>query len=526
MYTQENGFYIAHGPNGPISILGNMANRHGLIAGATGTGKTVTLQVIAESFCKAGVPRFMADMKGDLSGVSQPGKMSGFIEKRLPEFGIDPSSITFEGCPVRFYDVYGEQGISMRATIGEMGPDLMARILGLNETQTGVLNILYRILDEKGILLDDIKDLRSALDWLSKHAKDYTTQYGNISPASVGAIQRSLLHLENQGADKFFGIPSFDIMDLLATRDGKGVLSVLAADKLMLQPKLYSTFLLWLLSELYSTLPEVGDLEKPKLVFFFDEAHMLFEDTSKALTDKIEQVIRLIRSKGVGIFFISQLPTDIPDVILGQLGNRVQHALRAYTPRDQKAIKAAAETFRTNPDFKTDEAIIGLETGEALVSFLDEKGAPSMVERAKVLFPLSQIGAITDGQRLDIMNANSDINAKYKEAKDRESVFEVFAREAEAEAKAAEEEAAAKEAEKQEKSKKKEKTIWDKVWKAVVTAITGTLATILGKTVSDAITGKKKKGTSAKDAAGRAVKNATSAATRQIVRDILGNVTK
>ena len=517
MYTQEHGFYIAHGPNGPISILGNMANRHGLIAGATGTGKTVTLQVIAESFCKAGVPCFMADMKGDLSGVSQPGKLSGFIEKRLPEFGMNQEDLTFEGCPVRFYDVFGEQGISMRASLGEMGPDLVARILSLNETQTGVLNILYRILDEKGILLDDIKDLRSALDWLSKHAKDYTTQYGNISPASVGAIQRSLLHLENQGADKFFGIPSFDIMDLLATRDGKGVLSVLAADKLMLQPKLYSTFLLWLLSELYSTLPEVGDLEKPKLVFFFDEAHMLFEDTSKALTDKIEQVIRLIRSKGVGIFFISQLPTDIPDVILGQLGNRVQHALRAYTPRDQKAIKAAAETFRTNPDFKT---------GEALVSFLDEKGAPSMVERAKVLFPLSQIGAITDGQRLDIMNANSDINAKYKEAKDRESVFEVFAREAEAEAKAAEEEAAAKEAEKQEKAKKKEKTIWDKVWKAVVTAITGTLATILGKTVSDTITGKKKKGTSAKDAAGRAVKNATSAATRQIVRDILGNVTK
>ncbi len=319
MYTQENGFYIAHGPNGPISILGNMANRHGLIAGATGTGKTVTLQVIAESFCKAGVPCFMADMKGDLSGVSQPGKLSSFIEKRLPEFGIDQASIAFEGCPVRFYDVYGEQGISMRATIGEMGPDLMSRIMGLNETQNGVLNILYRILDEKGILLDDIKDLRSALDWLSRHAKEYTTQYGNVSTASIGAIQRALLQLENQGADKFFGIPSFDIMDLLATRDGKGVLSVLAADKLMLQPKLYSTFLLWLLSELYSTLPEVGDLEKPKLVFFFDEAHMLFEDTSKALTDKIEQVIRLIRSKGVGIFFISQLPTDIPDVILGHV---------------------------------------------------------------------------------------------------------------------------------------------------------------------------------------------------------------
>ena len=315
MYTQENGFYIAHGPNGPISILGNMANRHGLIAGATGTGKTVTLQVIAESFCKAGVPCFMADMKGDLSGISQPGKLSGFIEKRLPEFGIDKESLTFEGCPVRFYDVFGEQGIPMRATIGEMGPDLMGRILGLNDTQTGVLNILYRILDEKGILLDDLKDLRSALDWLSKHAKEYTTQYGNVAPASIGAIQRALLHLENQGADKFFGIPSFNIQDLMDTRDGMGVMSVLAADKLMLQPKLYSTFLLWLISELYSTLPEVGDLEKPKLVFFFDEAHMLFEDTSKALTDKIEQVIRLIRSKGVGIFFISQLPPDIPDIM-------------------------------------------------------------------------------------------------------------------------------------------------------------------------------------------------------------------
>ena len=526
MYTQENGFYIAHGPNGPISILGNMANRHGLIAGATGTGKTVTLQVIAESFCKAGVPCFMADMKGDLSGVSQPGKLSGFIEKRLPEFGMSQEDLTFEGCPVRFYDVYGEQGIPMRATIGEMGPDLMARILGLNDTQTGVLNILYRILDEKGILLDDVKDLRSALDWLSKHAKEYTSQYGNVAPATIGAIQRALLHLENQGADKFFGLPSFDIQDLFATRDGKGVLSVLAADKLMLQPKLYSTFLLWLLSELYSTLPEVGDLEKPKLVFFFDEAHMLFEDTSKALTDKIEQVIRLIRSKGVGIFFISQLPTDIPDVILGQLGNRVQHALRAYTPRDQKAVKVAAETFRANPEFKTEDAILQLETGEALVSFLDEKGAPGIVERAKVLFPLSQIGAITEGQRLDIMNAASDVNTKYKATHDRESVFEVFAREAEAEAKAAEEAAAAKEAEKEEKSKKKEKTIWDKVWKAVVTAVTGTLATILGKTVSDAVTGKKSKNTSVKDAAGRAVKNATSAAGRQILRDILGNATK
>lgn len=307
------------------------------------------------------------------------------------------------------------------------------------------------------------------------------------------------------------------------------MLSVLAADKLMLQPKLYSTFLLWLLSELYTTLPEVGDLEKPKLVFFFDEAHMLFEDTSKALTDKIEQVIRLIRSKGVGIFFISQLPTDIPDIILGQLGNRVQHALRAYTPRDQKAVKTAAETFRANEAFKTDEAILNLETGEALVSFLDEKGAPSVVERAKILFPLSQIGAITEGQRLDIINAASDISGKYKESKDRDSAFEAFAREDEAEAKAAEQaaaaEEAAKQAEQEEKEKSKKKSIWSKVWKAVVTAVTGTLATILGSAVSGAVTGKKK-GTSVKDAAGRAVKNATSAATRQITRDILGNLTK
>ena len=507
MYNKEHGLYIAHCDDGALSICGRMANRHGLIAGATGTGKTVTLQTMAETFCQAGVPCFMADMKGDLSGISQPGKG--------------------EGCPVRFYDVFGEQGHPIRATVSQMGPQLLSRLMGLNETQDGVLNIVFRIADERGLMLLDVKDLRSMLDYVGKHAKEYTTKYGNISSATIGAIQRALLQLESQGAERFFGEPSFDIFDLLQTEGGKGVMSVLAADKLMLQPKLYSTFLLWLMSELYSTLPEVGDQELPKLVFFFDEAHMLFDGTSKAMVDKIEQVIRLIRSKGVGIYFVTQNPTDIPESILGQLGNRVQHALRAYTPRDQKAVKVAAETFRANPQFKTEDAILELETGEALVSFLDEKGAPSVVERAKVLFPLSQIGAITEGQRLDIMNANRDINAKYKEVQERESVFEVFAREAEAEAKAAEEAAAAKEAEKEEKSKKKEKTIWDKVWKSVVTAVTGTLATILGKTVSDTITGKKsKKGTSVKDAAGRAVKNATSAAGRQILRDVLGNLVK
>ena len=410
MYDKDRGLYIAHCANGALSITGKMANRHGLIAGATGTGKTVTLQVMAETFCQAGVPCFMADMKGDLSGISQVGKMSGFIEKRLPEFGIENPE--FQACPVRFFDVFGEQGHPMRATISQMGPQLLSRLMSLNETQDGVLNIVFRIADERGLLLIDVKDLRSMLDWVSKHAKEYTTKYGNISSVTIGAIQRALLQLEAQGADKFFGEPSFDIYDLMQTEGGKGVMNVLAADKLMLQPKLYSTYLLWLLSELYSTLPEVGDLPLPKLVFFFDEAHMLFTDTSKALLDKIEQVIRLIRSKGVGIYFITQSPADIPENILGQLGNRVQHALRAYTPKDQKAVKTAADTFRANPAFKTDEAIMNLETGEALVSFLDEKGAPSMVERAKILFPLSQIGAVTEGQRLDIIK-QSRIYGKY-----------------------------------------------------------------------------------------------------------------
>ena len=529
MYDKERGLYVAHCANGALSITGKMANRHGLIAGATGTGKTVTLQVMAETFCQAGVPCFMADMKGDLSGISQVGKMSGFIEKRLPEFGIENPE--FQSCPVRFFDVYGEQGHPMRATISQMGPQLLSRLMQLNETQDGVLNIVFRIADERGLLLIDLKDLRSMLDWVSQHAKEYTTKYGNISTPTIGAIQRALLQLENQGADKFFGEPSFDIFDLMQTEQGKGVMNVLAADKLMLQPKLYSTFLLWLLSELYSTLPEVGDLELPKLVFFFDEAHMLFTDTSKALLDKIEQVIRLIRSKGVGIYFITQSPTDIPENILGQLGNRVQHALRAYTPKDQKAVKTAADTFRANPDFKTDEAIMNLETGEALVSFLDEKGAPSMVERAKILFPLSQIGAVTEGQRLDSIK-QSRIYGKYDTPIDRESAFEVLLAEAEQQQAAQQEEAAAAEeakaAGKAEKEEKKKPGMMSKVLKAILTAITSTLAAVLGTYVSDKVTGKKTK--SRTSTTGRVVKNATSAATRtatkELTRDILGNLIK
>jgi len=379
------------------------------------------------------------------------------------------------------------------------------------------------------LLILDLKDLRSMLDYVAKNAKEYSAQYGNISTASVGAIQRALLQLEAQGADKFFGEPSFDIYDLLQTEGGKGVMSVLAADRLMLQPKLYSTFLLWLISELYSTLPEVGDMELPKLVFFFDEAHMLFNDTSKALLAKIEQVIRLIRSKGVGIYFITQSPTDIPDNVLGQLSNRVQHALRAYTPKDQKVVRTAADTFRANPAFKTDEAITSLETGEALVSFLDEKGAPNMVQRAKILFPLSQIGAITEGQRLDIIK-QSRIAGKYDTMIDRESAYEVLTKMTEEENAAKQKEEAEKETEKENTKKEKEdkssnkKGLLSKVWKAILTALTATFATIAGTAISNKVTGKKTK--SKTSATERIVKNTTSAATRTITRDILGNLLK
>ena len=516
---------MAHCKDGALSIQGKMANRHGLIAGATGTGKTVSLQVLAETFSQIGVPCFMADMKGDLSGISQTGKMSGFIEKRLPEFGLENPE--FQACPVRFYDVFGEQGHPIRATVSQMGPQLLSRLLGLNETQDGVLNIVFRIADERGLMIIDLKDLRAMLEYVSKHAKEYTMKYGNVSTASIGAIQRALLQLEAQGADKFLGEPSFDIYDLIQTENGKGVMSVLAADKLMMQPKLYSTFLLWLLSELYSTLPEVGDLDKPKLVFFFDEAHTLFEDTSKALIDKIEQVIRLIRSKGVGIYFITQYPTDIPDNILGQLGNRIQHALRAYTPKDQKAVRAAADTFRANPAFKTDEAIMNLETGEALVSFLDEKGAPCMVQRAKILFPLSQIGAITEGQRMDIIK-QSRVYGKYDTPVDNESAFEILIKEAEEALAVQEAEKQAIEEAKEDKKSSKKQGVIGKVVKAIITAVTGTLATAAGTAISNKVTGKKSKSkTSTKE---KVIKNTTSAATRtitrEISRDILGNILK
>ena len=545
MLDKERGLYVAHSANGPISLTGKMICRHGLIAGATGTGKTVTLQVLAETFCQAGVPCFMADMKGDLSGISQVGKLSGFIEKRLPEFGIsDPQ---FQSCPVRFFDVYGEQGHPMRSTISRMGPDMLGRLMDLNETQTGVLNIVFKIADDNGLLLIDLKDLRAMLNFVGQNAAEYTTQYGNVTSASVGAIQRALLALENQGADMFFGEPDFDIFDLLQCEGGKGIMNVLAADKLMLQPKLYSTFLLWLLSELYATLPEVGEMDLPKLVFFFDEAHMLFEGTSKALTDKIEQVIRLIRSKGVGIYFITQSPTDIPSNILGQLGNRVQHALRAYTPQDQKAVKVAADTFRANPAFKTYDTLLELGTGEALVSFLDEKGTPAMVERAKILFPLSQIGAITPEQRKDLIN-RSRLFGRYDHIVDRESAYELItaatleaerqkaeieaAAEAERQAalQAKEDARAAKEAEKaaKEAAKKKSNGIGAKVLKSVLTAVTGVAAAAAADAVTGKITGKKtnSKTTTGEKMVKKATKSATGTLTRELTRSILGNLIK
>ncbi|MCR5827796.1 MAG: DUF853 domain-containing protein [Bacteroidales bacterium] len=540
MFSQDKKLYVAHSSNGPIYITGQMANRHGLIAGATGTGKTVSLQVIAETFSQAGVPCFMADMKGDLSGISQTGKMSGFIEKRCAEFGIEDPK--FEGCPTRFYDVFGEKGFPMRTTVSAMGPQLLSRILDLNDTQEGVLNILFKIADDADLLLLDLKDLRMMLDFVGKNAASFTTQYGNISSASVGAIQRSILTLENQGGEKFFGEPAFSVEDLLDTENGRGVMNVLVADKLMLQPKLYSTFLLWLITDLYSKMPEVGDMDLPKLVFFFDEAHTLFEGTSKALTDKIEQVIRLIRSKGVGIYFVTQAPTDLPDNVLGQLGNRVQHALRAYTPKDQKVVRTVADTFRANPAFKTADVITELSTGEALVSFLDEKGAPSVVERARILFPLSQIGAITDGQRLDVQAAAPAKIKEYETMIDRESAYEVLTAQYEEQAREEEKALEKKEKEEAKAAKEKEKAKSGSKKKNINRTILGTLATAAATTFarslansaakSITIGGKKtsssgsKKSSSSKKSGSTVLEKATKSAANTVTRTITNEVLK
>ncbi|HSS96546.1 MAG TPA: helicase HerA-like domain-containing protein [Terriglobales bacterium] len=407
----------------PLFLLPKMSNRHGLIAGATGTGKTVTLQVMAEAFSRAGVPVFAADVKGDLSGISQTAAANNpKLADRIKKLGLD--NFDFSACPVTCWDVFGQEGHPVRATVSEMGPLLFSRLLNLNDTQAGVLTLVFKVADDNGLLLLDLKDLRAMLQNVADHAKDLQTEYGNISAASIGAIQRGLLTLEQQGGDKFFGEPALNLDDLMQTDgNGHGIINLLSADKLQASPRVYATFLLWLLSELFERLPEVGDPDKPKLVFFFDEAHLLFTDLPQALEEKIEQVVRLIRSKGVGIYFITQNPTDIPEVILSQLGNRVQHALRAFTPNDQKAVKSAANTFRANPKLSVEKVITELAVGEALVSFLDEQGTPGMVERALVCPPHSQIGAITPQQRQQLIQ-NSVVAGVYEKAVDRESAYE------------------------------------------------------------------------------------------------------
>ncbi|MDH4274892.1 MAG: DUF853 domain-containing protein, partial [Gammaproteobacteria bacterium] len=413
----------------PLGILPAMANRHGLIAGATGTGKTVTLRVLAEAFSRAGVPVFMADVKGDLSGLAKPGTPSPKITQRIADIALDDFSYT--AAPVTFWDVFGAQGHPVRCTVSEMGPLLLARLLALNDTQTGVLTLVFKIADEHGLLLLDMKDLRAMVQYVGDNAADFKTEFGNISTASIGAIQRGLIALDDQGGDLFFGEPALNLEDLLQTdAQGNGVINVLAADKLMLSPKLYATFLLWMLAELFECLPEVGDQEKPKLVFFFDEAHLLFSDAPKALLEKIEQVVRLIRSKGVGIYFVTQNPLDIPEAVLGQLGNRVQHALRAFTPKDQKAVRAAAETFRANPKLNVSGVIMELGVGEALVSLLDEKGTPTMVERAWIHPPRSQLAALAVAERTQVIKS-SVVYGHYEKLIDRESAYEALQKRAE-----------------------------------------------------------------------------------------------
>lgn len=407
-----------------LYVLPRMANRHGLVAGATGTGKTVSLQVVAENLSKIGVPVFMADVKGDLSGISQAGTEKPKIVERIQQLQL--KDFGFSSCPVTFWDVYGEQGHPVRTTVSDMGPLLFSRLLNLNETQSGVLSLVFKIADDNGLLLLDLKDLRSMLQYVGDNAKTFKTEYGQVSSASIGTIQRGLLALEEQGGDKFFGEPALDLYDMLRVdSNGQGMVNILVADKLMQAPKVYSTFLLWLLSELFEKLPEIGDPDKPKMAFFFDEAHLLFSDAPQALLEKIEQVVRLIRSKGVGVYFISQNPIDIPENVLGQLGNRVQHALRAFTPRDQKAVKSAAQTFRVNPDLDVEKTITELGVGEALVSFLDEKGTPGIVQRAFVVPPHSQIGAITPDQRQQIIQ-QSFAYGKYEKLVDRDSAYEML----------------------------------------------------------------------------------------------------
>ena len=483
-------------------ILPKMANRHGLISGATGTGKTITLKVMAESFSSLGVPVFLADVKGDLSGCVKPGEANEALNQRLRKLGIEPDTFAYTRFPVRFWDVYGEGGHPVRTTVSEMGAVLLARLLGLSDVQAGVLSIAFRVADDKGWLLLDLKDLRAMVSYVTEHAAELLNEYGNVSRQSAGAIQRALLQLEDAGGTQFFGEPDIRLDDWMQTdADGRGFLNILHCAKLYRSPLLYSTFLLWLLSELFEQLPEVGDLDKPKLVFFFDEAHLLFRDAPRALLDKVEQMVKLIRSKGVGVYFITQQPSDLPEAVLAQLGNRVQHALRAYTPSEQKAIRAAADSFRANPAFSTEEALTALGTGEALVSFLDEKGIPTVVERATILPPQSMMGIIDEERRRAEIEAD-DLYGVYEQAVDNESAYELLTAKREADERRAEEEAKAEEERKQREAeqKRKEKEAKAKSSKKTQSALSKTASSAmnsigreLGKSVARGLMGTLKK---------------------------------
>ena len=484
---------VAKTDKADFHLLPQMANRHGVITGATGTGKTVTLQRLAEGFSTRGVPVFMADIKGDLTGVTQPGGGNAKVDARNLQLGITPN---FEGFPATVWDVFGKQGHPLRATVSEMGPILLARLLQLNETQEGVLSIAFQYADDNGLLLLDLKDLQSLMTFVGSNAGEMTLKYGNVSTASIGAIQRGLLQLDQQGGDMFFGEPAVKLDDFMQTLSGKGVMNLLAADQLIDAPKLYSTFLLWLLSELFESLPEAGDLEKPKLVFFFDEAHLLFSDAPQALIEKVEQVVRLIRSKGVGVYFITQNPADIPEKVLTQLGNRIQHALRAYTPQEQKGVRAAASSFRENPNIDTEKAITELGVGEVLISTLDEKGVPTMVERALVVPPVGHIGPVSAEQRQQLI-ANSLVAGVYENALDRESAFEILTRKTEekmaveAETKAAEE--ATKEAERQAKAERAAArgpdTLVESITKSVARSASSSICRQIGNSIVRGVLG-------------------------------------
>jgi uncharacterized protein len=487
---------VAKNDSAEFHLLPAMSNRHGVITGATGTGKTVTLQRLAEGFSARGVPVFMADIKGDLTGVTQPGGGNAKIDARNEQLGITPA---FEGFPATLWDVFGKQGHPLRATVSEMGPLLLARLLQLNETQSGVLSIAFKYADDNGLLLVDLKDLQALMQAVGENADQLTLQYGNVSAASVGAIQRGLLQIDEQGGDLFFGEPAVRLEDFMQTLGGKGVLNLLAADQLVQAPKLYSTFLLWLLSELFESLPEAGDLEKPKLVFFFDEAHLLFNDAPAALVEKVEQVVRLIRSKGVGVYFVTQNPADIPEKVLAQLGNRVQHALRAYTPQEQKGVRAAATSFRVNPKLDTEKVITELGVGEVLISTLDEKGVPTVVDRAFVVPPVGHIGPVTSEQRAALIDG-SLVKGVYDNALDRESAFEIL--KTRADARLAEQQAAA-EAEAAEKQAEAEAKAAAKAERTAGGRRTDSVAEALGKSVARSV---------------------GSSLGRQIVRGVLGSI--